>query len=253
METVISAAVGDLVGRSISFVLDKYYPQKKGLEENLRGLYCLLLRIESIINEGEQRHITNQAMLQQLHMLREGLQKGYYMLDAFKYRMVNEKRATDEVGDYSFALSKFSPSKHLCFSTRMQKIPFQDKEVKELVKMIQRLEIIVADMKEFIVFLSSYPPMCHQPNGKYILLENCMFGRQAELEKVIKFLLRDHLSAKCVDVLPIIGAPRVGKSTLIEHVCRDERVHKNFSLIVFYSQNDFGDENLGALRETGVI
>lgn len=225
METFVSAIVGDLVGRSISFVLDKYYQQKKGLEENLQELQRLLLRIESTVNEAEERHITNHAMLQQLHTLREGVHKGYYMLDAFKYRVLNKERITDE-----------------------------DKEIEELEKMLQKLESMTADMKEFVVFLSCYPPVRNLPNSKYILLENCMFGRQAELERVIKFLLGpDHLGAKSVDVLPVIGPARVGKSTLVEHVCHDEVVRKNFSLIVFYTLTDFGNQNLEVLRETAVI
>uniref|UniRef100_A0A0E0C7B4 Disease resistance N-terminal domain-containing protein n=1 Tax=Oryza meridionalis TaxID=40149 RepID=A0A0E0C7B4_9ORYZ len=63
-------------------------------------------------------------------------------------------------------------------------------------------------------------------NFSYVLLENCMFGRHAELERVIKFLLEQHplCGAKGIDVLPITGPGRVGKSTLVEHVCRDERI-----------------------------
>lgn len=91
--------------------------------------------------------------------------------------------------------------------------------------MLGHLETIVSDTQEFVVLASSYPRITRQPYCSYVLLENCMFGRHAELERVIKFLLELHplCGAKGIDVLPIIGPGKVGKSTLVEHVCRDER------------------------------
>lgn len=37
-----------------------------------------------IIEEGMGRHITNQAMLLQLNMLRDDMHRGYYALDTFR-------------------------------------------------------------------------------------------------------------------------------------------------------------------------
>jgi hypothetical protein len=48
-----------------------------------------------------------------------------------------------------------------------------------------------------------------------------------------------------VGVLPVIGRARVGKSTLVEHVCLDERVRSHFSLIVFLGD---GDTKMGSNR-----
>jgi putative protein kinase ArgK-like GTPase of G3E family len=64
-------------------------------------------------------------------------------------------------------------------------------------------------------------------------MEKCMFGRQAETEEIISFLLQpEPPGANSLQVLPIIGPPRVGKSTLVEHVCYDERVNNRFSSII---------------------
>ncbi|XP_015646064.1 putative disease resistance protein RGA3 isoform X1 [Oryza sativa Japonica Group] len=92
-------------------------------------------------------------------------------------------------------------------------------------------------------------------NFSYVLLENCMFGRHAELERVIKFLLEQHplCGAKGIDVLPIIGPGKVGKSTLVEHVCRDERVRKCFSTIVFYGPDSIDNGDMVLLPDTRAI
>uniref|UniRef100_A0A0E0N1U3 Disease resistance N-terminal domain-containing protein n=2 Tax=Oryza TaxID=4527 RepID=A0A0E0N1U3_ORYRU len=247
------AVLGDLLGRSISFIVDSYYQQHQGVEENLQKLHHVLLRIQAIVEEASSRHITNQAMLLQLTMLSNMMYRGYYFLDNFRYRIVRP-HAQDELGDRSLGMSPFSPFKRLCFSTRTRKIVSEVLERKELQKMLGHLETIVSDMQEFVVFLSSYPRMGRQPYCSYLLLENCMFGRQAEQERVINFLLKPcRPGAEGCDVLPIIGPGRVGKSTLVEHVCRDERVRKYFSTIVFYSPDGIGGEYHALLTDTVVI
>ncbi|KAL6845056.1 hypothetical protein ACP4OV_024551 [Aristida adscensionis] len=233
MDTVVSAVLGDLVSRTVSFVVDRYYRQPKGAAENQQRLRHVLLRIKATVEEAERRHITNQAMLQQLQKLREAMYKGCYLLDTVSYRMLQQERASDQVGTHSFALTKFSPGKRLCFSTRNMNIACQDDEVKEVQKMLGTLHSIIDDMAEFIVFLKFYPPISREPYNKYLFVENCMFGRQEEMEKIINFLLQpEPPEAQGFQVLPIIGPRRVGKSTLVEHVCYDERVHNHFSSII---------------------
>ncbi|KAL6615954.1 hypothetical protein ACP70R_038224 [Stipagrostis hirtigluma subsp. patula] len=105
-----------------------------------------------------------------------------------------------------------------------------------LQRMLGTLHSIIEDMGEFIVFLKSYPPISREPYNRYLFMENCMFGRQAEMEKVINFLLQpEPPGAQGLQVLPIIGPRRVGKSTLVEHVCYDERVRNHFLSIILYS------------------
>lgn len=60
-----------------------------------------------------------------------------------------------------------------------------------------------------------------------------MFDRQMEREQAISFLLQaDPLEVANLGVLPIVGPRLIGKSTLVEHVCEDERVRNHFSLIL---------------------
>jgi predicted AAA+ superfamily ATPase len=52
-------------------------------------------------------------------------------------------------------------------------------------------------------------------------------------------------------VLPIIGPVRVGKSTLIEHACDNQRVRNHFSQILRFSGDDLKDASLETLRDGG--
>ncbi|TVU35281.1 hypothetical protein EJB05_17165 [Eragrostis curvula] len=231
MEAIISAVLGDLVSRSISFVIDNYYQREKSMEESLQRLCSVLLRIQAIVEEAEGRHITNKGMLQQLQILREAMYKGCYLLDTLGYRMLLQKMTDDQARHHPFALTKLSPAKHFCFPTRRINMALQSDGLKEVQKMLESLHDIINGMAEFVAFLKSYSLITRQPYIKYLYLEKCMFGRQAEMEKIISFLLQpEPPGVESLQVLPIIGPPRVGKSTLVEHVCYDERLADDFVL-----------------------
>ncbi|CAL5077667.1 unnamed protein product [Urochloa decumbens] len=202
-----------------------------------------LLRAQVIIDEATRRHITNRAMLQQVDMLRVAMHHGCYILDSFTYQS-HEEAAKDQVLSHSFSLSKVNFLKGICYSNR--KTMF----LEQLEGAHDNLSSIILDMKEFVVFLMSYPHMYRQPYSMHLLLGNCMFSRQMETELVINFLLdaQPHCSQE-LEVLPIIGPAKVGKSTLVAHVCKNERVQEHFSKILLLDDNDFTHNELTILRE----
>jgi hypothetical protein len=75
-----------------------------------------------------------------------------------------------------------------------------------------------------------------------------------ERDQAISFLLEaEPLGRGNLGVLPIVGPRLIGKSTLVEHVCNDERVHNHFSLILFYRGNDLKDETATTFRDHCLI
>ncbi|GJN17843.1 hypothetical protein PR202_gb04945 [Eleusine coracana subsp. coracana] len=221
MEPLLSAIVSDLLGRALSTVIQRYSRAKaEETEQKLQRLQRLLLRIEATVEEAEGRYITNQTMLRQLEMLRQGVYGGHYMLDTFRRTCSSDMdvQKTERVG--------------------------------KLEKMLDGLETLMGDMQEFVLFLEGYPRICRQPYITYLILGKVMFGRLMEMETVTSFLLRPEFNP---GVLPIVGAARSGKKTLVEHVCLDERVRTYFSSIVFFTRHDLGAGNMAALKGTGVI
>ncbi|KAM3332413.1 hypothetical protein ACQJBY_027926 [Aegilops geniculata] len=258
METLLSAIVGDLVSRALSMVTQRYLQSKGAEEEKLQRLRAVLLRIDATVEEAEGRHITNQAMLQQLQMLRRGMYRGYYTLDTFRYRVHRDKADGEASTRHSLALSRFSPSSSrrtfsVCDAPRMDQV-LDAGSSSNLDKMLSSLERMIGDMQEFVMFLGSYPRISRQPYSAYLFHDQVMFGRQMEKETILSFLLcREAARNGSLGVLPIIGPARVGKSTLVEHVCLDERVRRRFSLIVFFSGNDLNGGNLATLKGSSVI
>ncbi|KAF0924260.1 hypothetical protein E2562_009967 [Oryza meyeriana var. granulata] len=242
---LLSAIVGDLVSRSITFMVDRYPKQQVSVAENLQRLHHLLLRIRTVIEEGEQRIVTNHGMISQVELLREQMFRGYCVLDAFRFRDEDE-----EVRRQPFALSKFNRAKRIRLSDSSSNTPIQTRSMKDLLQTVSSLERAIGDTKEFIVFLMSYPPMYRQPYSTHLYLDRCMFSRHMEREHGISFLLQtEPLAAEIVQVLPVVGPPLVGKSTLVEHICTDQRVREHFSLILYYSGDDLRNEKVETFSE----
>ncbi|KAG2632863.1 hypothetical protein PVAP13_2NG121100 [Panicum virgatum] len=179
-------------------------------------------------------------MLQQLEMLSEAR----YMHDTFRYQSHSEKDTKDQIVSHSFSLSKVNYQKGICSSNRKTLI------LEQLQEALDNLNCMILDMKELVVFMSSYPHLYRQPYSMHLLLGNCMFGRQMEAELVLNFLLHTQPhGAEELEVLPVVGPGRVGKTTLVTHVCNDERVRGHFSEIMFLSDHDLKDENLSYIGE----
>ncbi|VAH09731.1 disease resistance protein RGA2-like [Triticum dicoccoides] len=253
METIISVVLGDLVGRAISFVVEKRR-EKTTAEEDLQRLRQLLLRISAVVEEAEGRCVTNRGMIHQASTMREQMFRGYYLLDAFRCR---EKKTDDEeVSHFLFAQSNFNPAKRfrrLSSNTQIESTVTVRVSSQELKQVVLGLESMLVDMKEFAIFLMSYPRMYRQPYGAYLFVDKYMFGRQMEREQAIRFLLQAELPYGNVGVLPVVGSAYVGKSTLVEHVCNDERVQNHFSLILLYIGNNLQDETMTTFRDHCVI
>ncbi|CAN6222199.1 unnamed protein product, partial [Urochloa humidicola] len=66
-----------------------------------------------------------------------------------------------------------------------------------------------------------------------------------EVEHVINFLFhkQPHGSEE-LEILPIVGPARIGKSTLVALVCKDERVRDHFSELLFLQDLEFNDDKL---------
>ncbi|KAM0894518.1 hypothetical protein ACQ4PT_024468 [Festuca glaucescens] len=254
MEALTSAVIGDIFSRAISIMVEKCREQTTA-DEDLQRLQQQLLRISAVLEEAEGWCITNQGMIRQLSMMINQMFRGYYLLDSFK--CTPKKTNDEEVSGFSFARSEFNPAKRfrrLCSYTQIDSTVVGRDSNKELKQFILVLESMVSDLKEFVIFLMSYSRMYRQPYGAYLYLEKYMFGRQLEREQAISFLLQtEHPGHGNFGVLPIVGPALVGKSTLVEHVCDDERVRNHFSLILLYRGNDLTDETATTFRDHCVI
>jgi hypothetical protein len=74
--------------------------------------------------------------------------------------------------------------------------------------------------------------MFRSPYDSYVYIDNFMFDRHVEKQLVINILQQENIPPFAPAVLPIIGGSRVGKKTLVAHVCKNEKVRSKFSTIL---------------------
>ena len=165
METLASAILGDLIGRSVSFALDRCchrWRKAGGIEDAPQRLRRVLLRLQAVVEEADRRRVTNQAMLRQLQLMREGVYRGYYLLSAIKRQGVPEVSSFRDRS--SLASSLFNPAKRLCTVSARTTLastapedtgPEGEAEAEaeaELQEMVAGLERMASDMKELVEF-----------------------------------------------------------------------------------------------------
>uniref|UniRef100_A0A0A9B0G1 NB-ARC domain-containing protein n=1 Tax=Arundo donax TaxID=35708 RepID=A0A0A9B0G1_ARUDO len=243
MEIFLTSILGELTNRSINFIIDKCSkPPAMAMEDSLQRA---LLRAQVIIEEAMGRHITDQAMLQQLNLVRDAMHRGFYTLDTFRYQSQDKEEAKDQIVSHPSQFFKINSVRDFCSSSGTS-----THFLEEMQAILDCLRSRILDSNELVLFLASYPCMYREPYSMHILLSKCMFGRQMETQLVINFLLHRHThSTEELEVLPIIGPSKVGKSTLVAHVCKDERIRDHFSEILFLHTHDFIDAELATFGE----
>ncbi|CAM0914143.1 unnamed protein product [Alopecurus aequalis] len=235
MEAIISAVTGEIVSRFISFLMNRYHSSghAQSEEKMVERLQHLLMRVGTVIEEADTRYIANSGMMMQLKMLSDAMYGGYGELDTLRYRTLQVGAGFDEV-----SISDSSSSLHLAIPLkRSRKITDKDEEKgmrPESHGALEILEIAVANMAEFVVFLGGCEPMSRRPYDVYLYTDNFMFSRHSEKQRLLSFLLQhnDPPADYAPAVLPIIGGTSVGKKTLVAHACGDERVRSRFSSVL---------------------
>ncbi|KAM3373324.1 hypothetical protein ACQJBY_019999 [Aegilops geniculata] len=226
MEVALSAVAGELVNRFISFLLNKYHSSRPHSQEKvMERLQHLLLRVCTIIEEADTRYINNSGMMMQLKMLSEAMYRGYSVVDNSKYQALQDGASSDEVSSNDSSTWSLYLAKRSRTTNKATHL--------ELHCALESLEIVVANMAEFVILLGGCERMSRRPYDIYLYIDNFMFGRHAEKQKLLSFLLHlDPPGDHALAVLPLIGGATTGKKTLVAHVCGDERVRQRFSSIL---------------------
>jgi hypothetical protein len=237
-DVIFSSVVGDMVSRAIS-LLTKKLKSKMSSEAKLQTLHHMVIRIQSVVEEAEERQISSQGLLSWLSELNNGLYQGRYMLDIYRYGVTDTACHID--GDHQVnsqsSVSSFNHAKRLRVALDTTKTMWSPKyDVTELDHVLENLQRICQNIKEFILLLQSKPPLVHRPITTSLYVENQMFGRHVERERIINFLLsgKNDPLARELSILPIIGHTGVGKTTLVQHACVDPRVSNYFSSILVF-------------------
>ncbi|CAN6382010.1 unnamed protein product [Urochloa humidicola] len=232
MELIVSAVAGDIINRFMSFLINRY-KSEENLEEKMERLHDLLIRVHMVVEEAEARYITNSHMLLQLKKLVEVMYRGYHIMDTVKYRTIIHSSSCEmEVSIFNDLPLTTSISRH---SRKGSSSISHD-----LQSALDNLQSAVSNSKEFVLLLRGCERIFRGPYDSYLYIDNFMFGRHVEKQQIINILLQDNLPPFSPTVLPVIGGGRVGKKTLIAHVCTNDKVRSHFSSILHLNGENIG-------------
>lgn len=166
MEIFLSAVLGELASRSINLLISRRSARPTALDVG-DSLQSALFRAQVIVDEAMGRHIANQAMLQQLDMLRDAMHRACYVLDTSRCQSHDEEDAEDQVVNHSLSLQKLTSLKGISFASNRKTPPL----LEQLQESLQNLSSMILDARELVVFFRSYPPRLYsQPYSMHLLL-----------------------------------------------------------------------------------
>ncbi|KAK3138452.1 hypothetical protein QOZ80_5AG0369110 [Eleusine coracana subsp. coracana] len=156
MEVLSNPVLGELVSRSISYLLSKCDKRMtSSQEDDLQQMRHLLLRSGTIVEDAERQHVANRATLRQLQALRDEMFRGHYVVDTVSSRVLRGgDRDDDEVDGEkpshhrAFSLSRFNPAKRVRFLSSDRKAAaalISSAGPRELQQMGRSLETMIGD------------------------------------------------------------------------------------------------------------
>ncbi|PNT64139.1 hypothetical protein BRADI_4g24930v3 [Brachypodium distachyon] len=237
-QVVVPAALSEILGRVFSFLADKFpLPAAAAAGgggardvHHRRQLERLLGSIGSVVEEAEGRHITNHQLLCSLKALTEAMYRGRFALEAADLddAIKNNADGDDRRSSSSAPLHRAKRSRVASFVFRAGDdggAGLTSASARRLADANQELESLTRDcMRGFILLVQGYPRNVHRAVATTLYMDRRVFGRHVEKERV--------------PVLAVVGAKKVGKTTLVKHACADERVRGHFARVEWFETPD---------------
>ncbi|XP_048318639.2 putative disease resistance RPP13-like protein 1 [Ziziphus jujuba] len=204
-------------------VLD-YLGGKKFNHGLLKKLKIMLLSVNSVLNDAEEKQIADPAVKEWLDELEDAAYDADDILDeiatdALQYKLEAESRTGTS--------SKVSNMELISPNSYVSGMENRLKEILEQLEFIaHQKDLLGLKVKEGV---GEKPIPRSQTTS--VVEESEVFGRDGDKNAIIKLLLAgDEGSNNKVSVIPIVGMGGVGKTTLAQLVYNDEKVEKYFEL-----------------------
>ncbi|KAG8651278.1 putative disease resistance RPP13-like protein 1 isoform X2 [Manihot esculenta] len=189
-------------------------------DAQLNKLKAKMLAINGVLEDAEEKQITNSAVRDWLDQLKDALYEADDLLDEIAYKAFRLKM---EAGSRTFGdqMRNFLASRN----------PFKKGMEEKLDEILDRLENLV---KEKVALClregSGEKPSSTKVPSTSLVDESGVYGRDDDKEAMINLLLSDDANGNDLGVIPIVGMGGVGKTTLAQLVYNDIRVQEWFDV-----------------------
>ncbi|KAK1611018.1 hypothetical protein QYE76_034691 [Lolium multiflorum] len=229
--------VSPIIRRMVSLVqsyMSSQYNWKSQIVSDLKNLEATLMDILIVVGAAERQHVvdTNQILL--LQRMKDAVSDAEDILDEFDYMLLKEK------GEQKGLLRRITSSS-LSIGKRLVNI---DKFRSKLQKVLKSLERVRASTEMFVRVMAlessntiqSLEGVPARTTGS-LLHEDAIFGREKEIDELVGQLVNpfDDCSLNReenfgTEVHTIVGVGGIGKTTLAQLVCNNEKIADGFDL-----------------------
>ncbi|XP_043693617.1 putative disease resistance protein RGA3 [Telopea speciosissima] len=197
-----------------------------GVDKDLKKLARTLSKIQSVLNDAEERQISDLAVKMWLSDLKDLAYDAEDVLDEVATEALRLNNQKNQVHNF------LSLSKDFLFK---QGLASKIKEINE------RLDEIAQERDELGLKegVGTRPTQLGiRPQTSSLVDESCVFGRESDKKKMVELLTSPECGGNDVSIIPIVGMGGLGKTTLAQLVYNDEKVQKHFELRMWVCVSD---------------
>ncbi|XP_062016869.1 putative disease resistance protein At3g14460 [Rosa rugosa] len=221
----LSALLEEVFSKMYSREVKDFIQGKKLTEVLLKNLKITLLSVNAVLDDAEEKQISNSDVKMWLTELKEAIYDAEDLLNEIKTEALRRKVEAEFGSSTSKMFKKFSKK---IFSPWFH--AFEKAVDSQIEDIMVRLEFL-AKQKDVLNLKADTRHRIPQTLPSTSLVEDFgLYGRDEDKETIIKLLLSDDSTSSKISVIPIVGMGGIGKTTLAQLVYNDSRVKQHFDL-----------------------
>lgn len=206
-----------------------------GVDKELKKLWRMLSRIWVVLNDAEERQLTEEPVKFWLTDLKDVAYDVDDLLDEVTTKALQQSQLSSQV-------QKFIPSLNSNQLLYRFELAHRIKEIMERLEEVER-EGNYLGLKEKLHGKAS--EFRDRLQTSSFVDESYVFGREEDKKKIIDLLMSESHVGNKFSVLPIVGMGGLGKTTLAQLVYNDDRVKKHFQMRIWvFVSDDFDVKRL---------
>ncbi|XP_058225759.1 putative disease resistance RPP13-like protein 1 [Rhododendron vialii] len=217
----LGCAFNVLLDRLSSPELIKFFRGRKLDESLLKKLELTLLELNKVLNDAEEKQITDRAVKAWLDELKDAVYHAEDLVDEIGTEALRSKVEAE----YPRGKQSLQDSLISTFTGLFDRGGMNSK----LEKMIGMLDHFVKakDVLGLREVAGLNWSQTRVPTTS-LVDESCVYGRENDKEAIMKLLLSDGEGSNKIDVIPIVGMGGMGKTTLAQLLYNDGRLDEHF-------------------------